>query len=80
MNLRAGSIAQLEVPGEKVGVEMRQKDVTNLQAGLLGIRDVGIDVALRIDNDRRATRRIANQVRRVGEAVQVVPASGSCCP
>ena len=71
MNPRAGAIAQLEMSGEEVGVEVRQEDVANLQAGLLGIGDVGIDVTLRIDDDGCAARWIADQVRRVREAVQV---------
>ena len=53
---RAGAIAQLEMAGDEVGVEVREEDVRDSQAVLPGERDVLIDVALRIDDGRRMRR------------------------
>jgi hypothetical protein len=67
----AGPIAQLEVPGDEVGVEVRQEDVRDAQAVLGRHGDVLIDVTLRIDNGSHARRLVADEVRRVREALQV---------
>ena len=48
---RAGAIAQLEVPGQKVGVQVGENDVADRQPVLLRERQVLLDVALRIDDD-----------------------------
>ena len=57
---------------EEVGVEVGEEDVADLQPVLRRIVEVGVDVALRIDDGGGAARLIADQVRRVGEAIQVV--------
>ena len=58
---RAGAIAQLEVTGDEVGVEVREEDVRDPQAVLGGEREVLIDVALRIDDGRRVRLLVADR-------------------
>ena len=52
----AGAVAQLEVPGDEIGVKVREEDVRDPQAVLAGERQVLIDVALRIDDGGRLRR------------------------
>ena len=54
----ADAIAQLEMAGDEVGVEVRQEDVRDAQAVLVGEREVLVDVALRIDD--RGDRRVCS--------------------
>ena len=71
VNARAGSIAQLEVARDEVGVEVREKHVTNRQS-LLGRRgQVLLDIALRIDDRRGVRLLVADEIRRVRQTVQV---------
>ena len=59
------------MPGDEVGVEVREEDVRDPQAVLGGEREVLIDVALRIDDRRRVRLLVADQIRRVREAIQI---------
>ena len=47
---RAHAVAQLEVSGEKVCVEVREHDVLDPAAEALGVGEVLVDVALRVDD------------------------------
>ena len=71
-DLRAGRLRQLQVTGQEVGVEVGLDDQFDGQAQLLGVGDVLGHVALRVDNDCAAGGFVTDQVRRVGQAVQVV--------
>ena len=55
INRRAATIAQLQVPGDEIGMEMGQKNVADLQTESLRVRHVLFDIALRIDDDRSAS-------------------------
>ena len=68
---RAGPIAQLEVAGEEVGVQVRQEHVRDAQAVLAREREVLLDVALRIDDGGHAGVLVADEIRRVRETVQI---------
>ena len=68
---RADAIAQLEMSGDEVGVQVRQDDVRDAQPVLGGEGDVLIDVALRIDDGRGAGRLVADEVRRVRQAIEI---------
>ena len=68
---RAGAIAQLEVAGDEVGVEVGEEDVRDPQAVLGGEGEVLIDVALRVDDGRRVRLLVADEIRRVCEAIQI---------
>ena len=50
-DLGAAAVAQLEMSGNEVGMEVSQKDVTNLRAQPLGVTQILLDIALRIDHD-----------------------------
>jgi hypothetical protein len=71
VNRGAGPIPELEMAGEKVRVKVRQEDVTDLEVMLCGKRKILIDVPLRIDDCGDVCRFIADEIRRVGEAIQV---------
>ena len=68
---RPGPVSELQMTGEKIGVEVRQKDVTDREVVVAGKRQVLIDVALRVDNRGRLRRFVADQVRRVRQAVEI---------
>ena len=71
VDLRADAIAKLEVTGDEIRMEVREEDVLDLEAMLGGKRQVLIDVTLRIDDRCRVRFLVANQVRRVREAIEV---------
>ena len=48
----AGAVAQLEVSGEEVGVQVREHDVPDRQAVFLRVGQVLVDVALRVHDHR----------------------------
>jgi hypothetical protein len=68
---RAGPVAQFQVSGEEVGVEVRKEYVRDAQVVLVGQGQILIDVPLRIDNRRDAAAFVADEIRRVRQAVQV---------
>ena len=49
---RAGTIAQLEMPRDEVGVQVGQQDVFDREAVLRRKGEVLVDIALRIDDGR----------------------------
>jgi hypothetical protein len=64
-------IPQLEMTSDEIRVEMREEDVRDAETPLRSERQVLIDVTLRIDDGRRAGRLVGDEIRRVGQAVQV---------
>jgi hypothetical protein len=68
----ADAIAQLEVPGDEIGVEMGQEHVADTTAEPGGVLEVTLDVALRIDDHRCAAVLVGDQVRRMRQAAEVV--------
>ena len=69
---RARAVAQLEVAGEEVGVEVRQDDVLDPAAEPLGVREVLVDVALRVDHGGDAAALVGDEVGGMSEAAEVV--------
>ena len=59
---RADAIAQLEVAGNEVGMEVREEDVLDLETMLGGEREVLIDVTLRIDDRGRVRLLVADEI------------------
>ncbi len=72
VNRRAACIPQLEVAGHKIRVKVREEDVADLQAEFLGVRDILLDIALRVDHDRGSALFIAKQVRGMREATEII--------
>ena len=66
-----GTIAQFQMPGDKIGVEMSEKYVLDSEAVLGGKRDVLVSVALWINDSCRACRLVSNQVGGVRQARQI---------
>jgi hypothetical protein len=60
------------VARQEVGVEVGLDDEFDRQAGIGGVGEILGDVALGVDHDRSARRLIADQVRGVREALEVV--------
>ena len=68
----AATIAQLQVAGNEVGVEVAEKDMPDFEAEFFGVGQVLLDVALRVDDDGGRTGLVSEQIGGVGEAAQVV--------
>ncbi len=66
---RAHPIAQFQVPGHEIGVQVRQQHVPDSQAVLRGELEVLIDVPLRIDHGGHARRLVADEVRGVAPGI-----------
>jgi hypothetical protein len=56
------------MPGDKIGVEMSQEYVLDLERVLSGKGNVLIDVPLRVNDGCRACLLVSNQVRSVRQA------------
>jgi hypothetical protein len=67
MDRRAHAVAKLEMAGHEVGVEVREDDVLDRQAGPRRVLDVLIDVPARIDDDGGVGSLVADQVGRLGQ-------------
>ena len=67
-----GGLGQLEVTGQEVGVEVGFDDEFDRVAELLGIGKILGHVTLWVHNDCAPGGFVSDQVRSVGEAVQVV--------
>ena len=68
----AGALAQLEVAGDEVRVEVGQEHVADPATHLIRVGQVLRDVTLGVDDGRQAARLVRDQVRGVGEAAEVV--------
>src|SRR5699024_1145476 len=69
---RPGRLGQLEVPGDEVGVEVGVDHGLDRQAAGLGLVEILGDVAAGVHDHRAPGRLVADQVRGVGQAVDVV--------
>ena len=67
----AHAIAQLQMPGDKIGVEMRQEYVLDLERVLGGKGNVLIRVPLRVNDGRRACLLVSDHVGSVRQARQI---------
>jgi hypothetical protein len=47
----AATVAQFEMAGHKIGVEMREKDMADLQSQFSGVSQILLNIALRIHDD-----------------------------
>ena len=72
MDGRAATVAQFQMAGNEVGVKVAEKDVADLEAKFLGVGQVLLDIALRIDDDGGGTGLVSHQIRRVRQTAEVV--------
>ena len=72
MDGRAATVAQFQMAGDEVGVEVGEEDVADLQAEFLGVGQVLLDIALRVDDDGGRTGLVSEQIGGVGQAAQVI--------
>ena len=75
----AAAIAELEMAGDEVGVEVREEDVADLEAECVGVVEILLDVALRVDDDGGVAGFVAEKIRGVGEAAEVVLFQDHAC-
>ena len=68
----AGLGCELQMPAQEVGVDVRLDHPLDAQAVGVGVVEVDLDVAPRIDDHGPARVLVADEVRRLGKAVQVV--------
>ena len=68
----AAAVAEFQVAGDEVGMEMSKEYVADLKAEGCRVGQVLLNVALGIDDDRGGTGVIAEQVGGMGQAPQVV--------
>jgi hypothetical protein len=59
------------MPGDEIGVEMRQDDVPYLQFVLASELHVSVRIALWVNDGCRARRFVSNDVRRVRQTRQI---------
>jgi len=71
VNRRARLLLQLEMTGDEVRVKVREDDMSNRQPTFRRERQVLIDVTLRIDDGSGFRLLVANQIRRVREAIEI---------
>ena len=69
---RPDAVAELEVAGDEVGVHVGQEHLSDRAPELVGVGDVLLDVALRIDHGRVASYLVGDQVGGVRETAEVV--------
>jgi hypothetical protein len=58
--------------GDEVGVEVGEEDVADLKAKFLGVGQVLLDIALRVDDDGGRTGLVSEKIGGVGQAAQVL--------
>jgi hypothetical protein len=71
-DLGTRALGQLRVARDEVGMHVGQEHQIDREALLLGLVEVLLDVAARVDDDRAPGGRISDQVRGLGQAGQVV--------
>ncbi len=69
---RAATVPQFQMAGHEIGVKVGQEDVADLQAEFLGIGQVLLDIALRVDDDRGRAGLVSDQIGSVCQATQIV--------
>jgi hypothetical protein len=72
MDRRPAAVAQFQMAGDEVGMEVGQEDMPDLQDEFLGIRKILLDIALGVDHDAGRAGFVAQQVGSVSQAAQVV--------
>ncbi len=72
MDHGADAVAQLQMAGDEVGVEVGQEHMADLAAGPFGRLQIATDVALRVHHRSNSAALVRDEVRRVGEAAEIV--------
>ena len=68
----SAAVAEFEMAGEEVGVEVGEEDVADVHAELVGVVDVLLDVSLGVDDDGGVAGFVGDGIGCVGEAAEVV--------
>lgn len=72
MDPGAAAVAELEMAGDEVSVEVGEEDVADEEAVLRGVVEVLLDVALGVDDDGGARGLVGEEVGGVGQTAEVV--------
>ncbi len=69
---RSTTIPQLQMPRQKIRMKVRPEHMANCQPELRRVIHILLDVALRIDDNRRRAHLIANQIGGVRQTAEIV--------
>jgi hypothetical protein len=72
MYLRANPVPKLQMPRDEVSMKMRKKDVLDSETQPGGVLNVPFNITLRVYYNRDASLCIADEVRGMGQAAQVI--------
>jgi hypothetical protein len=68
----AATVAQLQVAGNEIRVEMGEEDMANLEAKLFGIRQILLDVALRVNDDSGCALLLPEEIGGMRQTTEIV--------
>jgi hypothetical protein len=71
-NGRPGTFVQFQMPSKKIGVEVRQEHKANVPSVGFSIRQILVDVPLRVDHYGSASHLVGNEVRGVCQASEII--------
>ena len=71
-NRGADALVQLEVPGEKVSVEMGEENVADLPTVGLSLRQILVNITLRINHDGGTRRLIGDEIGGMGQTTEII--------
>jgi hypothetical protein len=66
------TVPEFQVAGEKVCVKMCQENVADVTSVLGSILQIVVNVALRVNDNRRTGRRVGDQIRGVRQTAKVI--------
>jgi hypothetical protein len=69
---RSRPFIQFQMPSQKIGVEVRQEHVSDVQPMCSSVRQILLDVPLRVNHHGGASRLVGNEVRSVRQAAKVI--------
>ena len=72
MDGRTGLVTQLDVTRDEVGMKMCEENIFDRVPAGLGVGEILIDVALRIDHRSRLRLLVGDHVRRMRQASEVI--------
>jgi hypothetical protein len=68
----ADTVAQFQVPGQKIGMEVGEEHVPNLHIVLFGITQILRDVPLRVDDNGSTSGFVSNKIRGMRQTTKII--------
>jgi hypothetical protein len=69
---RPGTFVQFQMPSKKISVEVRQEHKTDVPSVCFSIRQILVDVPLRVDYHGSAGHLVGNEIRGVRQASEII--------